>query len=275
MRNWLATAVGLVDVAARVAAQVEDDPVGAGRLDVAEDRLEVVRGTVRELVEPDQRGLGPGHHRPGDGLVGDLGADHRELPLGPGRAGPDRDDDGRAGRAADPADDVVDRVAGGGLAVDRHDLVADDHPGLLGRAALEDADDERQAVGRGIDPDADADVLARQVVRVLGALFGREERGVAGVADGLGHAVDGAVDEVAVVELRGADVLAVQDVPGLLDEAEGRRRRVVGSRGRRSEAAQGGQIQAADPDPDAERQHQRESDRRTTERRTASTAGRR
>jgi hypothetical protein len=43
---------------------------------------------------------------------------------------------------------------------------------------------------------------------------------VAGIADRLGHAVDRAVDQVAVVELVGTDVLGVEGVPGLLDEAE-------------------------------------------------------
>ena len=91
-------------------------------------------------------------------------------------------------------------------------------PGALGRAALEDADDARQAVLGRIDADADADVRAGQRIAALLAFLGGHEVGVAGVADRLGQAVDGAVDELLVVELVAPDVLAVDGVPGLLDE---------------------------------------------------------
>ena len=55
-------------------------------------------------------------------------------------------------------------LALGLLAVDRDDLVADGQAGRLGRAAGEDADDQRQAVLGRVDPDADPDVLAGQIV---------------------------------------------------------------------------------------------------------------
>ena len=145
----------------------------------------------------------PGHDRPGARARSATSARTIvSFALGAGRSGPDRDLDRRARPRRGPRPTMSSIVLPAvGLAVDCDDLVADLDPGLLGRAALEDADDERQAVRRRIDPDADADELAGQVVRALGALLGSQERGVAGVADGLGHAVDGAVDEVAVVEL--------------------------------------------------------------------------
>jgi hypothetical protein len=137
------------------------------------------------------------------------------------------------------------------------------------------ADDERQAIVGRVDADADAHVFAGQVARPVRPLLGGHERGVAGIADRLGHAVDGAVDEILVVERVGADVLGVKDVPGLADEAEIGGCGGARSRGRRSGPTQGGQVQTSDPDPDAQRQHQRETDGGATEIRTASTAGRR
>ena len=238
-------------------------------------RLQVVRRARRELLETHEGGLGAGHDRPGHRVDGHVGADHGELAWLAGGAALDGHLDRGAGLAADPVDDLVDRVTGGGLAVHGHDLVAFLDPGALGRAALEHADHEGQAVRGGVDPDADPDVLAGQVARALGALLGGHERGVAGIADGLGHAVDRAVDEVAIVELIRADVLRVQGVPGFTNEPEVRRRGAVGSRGRRPEAAQGGHHQVSDPDPDAEREHQREAQDRATDHRPASATGRR
>ncbi len=49
----------------------------------------------------------------------------------------------------------------------------------------------------------------------------------------VGHPVDGAVDELPVVELVLADVLLVERVPGLLDEPE------LGRRGRAGDAGSG------------------------------------
>ena len=115
--NWLAMPVGLVDVAARVAAQVEDEPVGAGLLDRLERLDHVVGGAVRER----RGGAGPSaarDERPRDGLDRDVGPVDR---VGAGRAiraGADGEVDRRAGLAADPAGDLVDVVAGGRLAVD-------------------------------------------------------------------------------------------------------------------------------------------------------------
>ena len=222
-------------------------------------------------VENWSRRMSPRHR-----VVGHCGADHRDVAVLARGAGTDRDLDRRAGFAADPADDIADRVSGGRLAIDGDDLVAGHQPGLLGWAIGEDRHDERQAVGRCADPDADPDEGARQVLGTGGPLLGGHERRVSGVADRLGHAIDRAVDEGLVVELIGADVLAMQDVPGLAYQPEVRRRRAtVGSRGRRSGIARDGRCEASDPDPDAERQHQGEPDRRATDLRPASSTGRR
>ena len=111
-------------------------------------------------------------------------------------------------------------MAGRLVVADGDDLVAFHDARLVGRAAVEHADHERQLVLGDVDANADADVLAGQVVRPLDAFLGGQERGVAGVADGLGHPVDRAVDQIAIVELGGADVFLVENVPRLLDEAE-------------------------------------------------------
>ena len=67
----------LVDVAARVAAEVEDQALGAGRPGRLEGVADVVGGAVRELVEAEQGGLRARHHGPGHGLDGHVGADDR------------------------------------------------------------------------------------------------------------------------------------------------------------------------------------------------------
>ena len=94
-------------------------------------------------------------------------------------------------------------------------------PGCRGRPEVTRG---RPVIGL-VDPDADPDIRARQRVVALLSFLGRHEVGVPGVADRLGHALDGAVDELPVVELVRADVLLVERVPGLPDQAELRRRR--------------------------------------------------
>ncbi len=165
----------------------------------------------------------------------------------------------------------------GRLAVDLGDLVTRLDSGLLGRAALEDLVDDRKPVVGRVDPDADSDVRARQLVGPRGPLLGRQERGVAGVADRLGQPVDRAVGQGPVVELVLAHVLLVEDVPGLADQRELLRggRIACRVRGRVAGAALGGRHQAPNPDPDSERQREREPDGRPADRRPASSAGRR
>ena len=64
------------------------------------------------------------------------------------------------------------------------------------------------AVLGGIDPDADPDVGARQLLGSFGALLRRQERRVPGVADRIGQAFDRAIREGGVIELVGAHVVA-------------------------------------------------------------------
>ena len=175
--------------------------------------------------------------------------------------------DRRPGLAADPLDDLVDRVAQRLAPVDGHDDVAGLEAGRLGRAAFERGDDAGLPALGLLDPDADADVRAGQRVVAGLALLGRHEIGVTGVADGVGHAVDGAPDELLVVQLVAPDVLAVERVPGLADDLEVRGRwggRRVRGGGRRAHGR--GHDEATDPDPGAERRHQREHDDHAKER---------
>ena len=195
--------------------------------------------------------------------------------LGTVRTGPELQDDGRARFAAHPAGDLVKVLADRRSAVDLHDLLPDYEPSCLGRAAVEDTHDERQLVRGDIDTHADADVGTRQVAGTVGTFLGRQERGVAGVADRLGHPADRAVDEVLILEVAGPDILLVEDVPRLADQPELGARAGGRVRGGRLYAAHDGQRDAADPDPDTERHGQRQPDNRATCHRTASTAGRR
>jgi hypothetical protein len=148
----------------------------------------------------------------------DVGTDEFHGPDGAVRAVADGQDDGRAGLAADAADRVVEALALGRLAVDREHDVARVESALLGGAATEDTDDHRQALGRGVDLGADPDVGARQRRPARCPLLGRHELRVAGVADGIGHAVDRGVGELLVVEVLRVDVVLVELLPGLVDQ---------------------------------------------------------
>ena len=190
----------------------------------------------------------------------DIGANHRDRPLGGAGAGPDRQLDVRAGLAADPAGDLVDRPTFRRPPVDRDDDVARCDAGRLGRTAIEDTDDPRQTGVVGLDPHADADVRAGQRVVALLALLGRHEVRVPGVADGLGQAFDRPVDEGTIVEGVATDELLVEGVPRLLDEAEfGGLQGGSRVRGRLSQGARR-RHQTTDPDPGSERHDQREDD---------------
>jgi hypothetical protein len=167
--------VGFVDVAARVAAEVEDDPVRARLVDLAEGRLEVVARARRELIEADEGGLRAGHEGPRDRRDRDVARTilmSRVGPFGPGPGG-----HGHAGTASPRTQSTISPCRARSSACRRRRR-SRHRPGarLLGGAALEHAHDERQAVLGGIDPDADADVLAGQVVGPRGPLLGRQER---------------------------------------------------------------------------------------------------
>ena len=122
-------------------------------------------------------------------------------------------------------DDLVERRARDLRVVDGDDDVVATEAGLLRRAVGKDVDDERALVV-GVDLDADADERAGQVLSRVLALGGGEEAGVAGIPGRLGERLDGRVRERLRVQVSRADVLGVQQVPGLSDEIE------VGSVGR-------------------------------------------
>ena len=127
---------------------------------------------------------------------------------------------GRSGFAADPDATSSRSWSSGGLTVDRHDDVAGAQVGGFGRAVAEHADDQRTAILGGVDPDADPDIRTGQLLGSLLALLRGQERGVPGVADGVGQALDRPVGEGRVVELVGADIVLVEDVPGVADQGE-------------------------------------------------------
>ena len=72
----------LVDVAAGVAAQVEDDPIGAAARASLSAWTTSSAAPVRELLEADERRLRARHERPRDRLDRHVGADDGERPLG-------------------------------------------------------------------------------------------------------------------------------------------------------------------------------------------------
>ena len=132
----------------------------------------------------------------------------------------DREGDRLALGTADPRHDLVDGLAIGRLAVDRDDQVAPPQPGLLGRRARDDRADDRALGLVLVERDADAHERARQRLVDGLRLIGGQERRVALVADGLGHAPDRAVGEVAVVQVLGVDVVVLDRLPRLLDQRE-------------------------------------------------------
>src|SRR6185436_805502 len=91
--------------------------------------------------------------------------------------------DRRPGLAADLFDDVAGRLAGCRDAVDLEDDVVRAQPRLVRRAAAEHCHDARLAGLGGVELDADPDIRTLQRVVARGALLGRHEVGVAGVAN--------------------------------------------------------------------------------------------
>ena len=153
---------GFTDVAAGIAAEIEDEPVGARRPRSLEGRDERVGRALRELFETDHGRLRARDHRPRDGLDVNVGADDLEgafRRVGPGL---DRQHDGRPGFAANPGDDRVEVGAGGRSAVDCDHDVAGVETGGVRRTVAEYSDDERQAVGRGVHLGTDPDVRPGQ-----------------------------------------------------------------------------------------------------------------
>ena len=162
----------------------------------------------------------PGNDRPRHGVDLDLAAHDLQGPRRAVLARSDRELDGGPRLAADPLDDVVERAAGGWDAVDLEDDVTGAEARLVGGAVVEHGHDPRLVAVRAVELDADPHVRPGQCVVARGAFLRRHEVGVAGVADGVGQAVDRAVCELTVVERVAADVLLVEQVPRLADQPE-------------------------------------------------------
>jgi hypothetical protein len=146
----------LVDVAAGVAAQVEDQGGGAGLASRRDRRDEVIRRVARELLDADIGDLRAGHERPGHRWNVDLGPDDAHVDRA-GRAGAlDRELDRRSGIAPDLGDNRVDILTAGRDAVDLEDRVTTVQAGLLGGAAGDhDLDDRSRIDDIHLGPDPD------------------------------------------------------------------------------------------------------------------------
>ena len=170
----------------------------------------------------------PGTIDPGDRLDLDVGPDDPDVALRPIGAAPDRQHDRRAGLAPNPADHAVEVLARRSICRRRQGRRPRTvSPASSAGLARKTPTIERQALGRRVDHRPDADVGARQR-RVPGSpLLRRHERRMARVADRVGHAVDRAVRELAIVERVGVDIVLLDRVPRLADERElvARRRR--------------------------------------------------
>ena len=153
---------GFADVTTRIPAQIEDEPIRAGRASGIERFDEGVPRSGGELLEADVGDVRVRDHGPRDWLDVDVRTDDPEDALGSVGACPHGQDDRRAGFATHPADDRVEVGANGRSAVDVHEDVAGVEPGALGGAAVEDTDDERQAVLRHVHLGTDPDIRAVQ-----------------------------------------------------------------------------------------------------------------
>ncbi len=204
----------LVEQAAGVVAQVEDQPLHLGvlRLDLGEGGLGLVGGLLVEAgdaqdavvaVEAGDRGLRLDHlahdlHVEGIGFLAGDGQGHR-----------------LAGLAAHLLDRVVDRQAQHALAVHGGDVVAGLHAGGEGGRAVHRRDHLDHAVLAG-DLDAQAAVFAARLVAHVVEVLGVE---VAGVRIERGqHAVEGGVDQLGVVDRR--HILALDGVQHVAEQAE-------------------------------------------------------
>ena len=168
--------------------------------------------------------------------------------------------DRRPGLAADPAGDLVDVVAGRWSCRRRSTMMSPARTPAFSAGLPRRRRRSSDGRPRRVDPRRRSRRTSRtgRSARAA-ALLGRQERGVAGVADRLGQALDRAVGQGPVVELVARDVLLVERVPGLADEANsGRERRRARGRRRRHR----GVPRRADPDPDDERQRRARPDDR-------------
>ena len=258
---------GLADVAAWVATEIEDQPVGSVLAHRPKRRLDVLGHAVRELLDPEEARCGTRNDRRRHGIDLDVAAHDLQGPRRAVLARTDRELDRGPRLAADPLDDVADRAAGGGDAVDLEDDVTGSKAGLVGGAVVEHGHHARLVAVRAVELDADPHVRSGQRVVARGAFLRRHEVGVTGVADGVGQAIDRAVCELAVVERVAADVLLVEQVPRLADKPEvvdavvGRAGRRVRAGSGRSQAADR-RLETPDPDPRDERDGNEEAGRR-------------
>ena len=198
---------GLADIAAGVATEIEDQAVGSVLAHRAERLLDVLGHAVRELLDPEEARCRTRNDRRRHGIDLDVAAHDLQGPRRAVLARTDRELDRGPGLAADPLDDVADRAAGGGDAVDLEDDITGSKARLVRGAVVEHGHHARLVVVRAVELDADPHVRSGQRVVARGALLGCHEVGVTGVADGVRQPVDRAIGELAVVERVAADVL--------------------------------------------------------------------
>src|SRR5690606_3221551 len=203
---------GLREQPARVEAQVEDEALEPLRLHRADGRVEVARGVLGELGEPDVADAGVGVDEPVpvalvrtvalpalDGVDRDLRADEGELEQVVVALAFNAEDNLRPGGAGDAVDGLEEGDAERGVVVDLADDVAALNASALGGGALDGRDDLE--VARLVELDLDADALERalrgahELLHVEGPDDGRElvEREHGAVAEGLEHGLLGEV----------------------------------------------------------------------------------
>src|SRR5712691_2351225 len=108
------------------------------------------------------------------------------------------------------------------LAIDAHDGVARLEAGLLSWTALERRNDDGLAIAQS-HLGAYAGERTSQRVLLLPEGVGVQEPAVAGIAQAVDHALYGAVGHLLHVNCRLVHVVAGDHLPGLPEEAEGRR----------------------------------------------------
>ena len=207
---------GRVDEAAGITPKVEHDALHAGVDERLELAVEVVGGRGREAVEPDVADGPVGQALAGHDLGLDGVADDGQLE-GRGRAANDRQPDRGAARTADAIDRLADGLTVDGHVIDGQDPVLRLQAGRGRRRVAQRAHDHDVTVRSGLGtadagrvlglhhgPDAleaAVDAGDRGLVLVRGQIAAER------VADGLEHALDGALDQRLLV--------------GLADEAPG------------------------------------------------------
>ena len=203
--------------ASRIVAQIQDDALNALPLDFEQRAAELAGRPVVKQGDAQVRHRAARQGAPGHVGEFDRLADQVEFLAAAVCRIEHAEPDGRAGRPSDQVIQFAQRQPDNGVSVHFQNDVARPRAGAQGRGAIQGRDDDGAVVLR-FDFDADTGEMGAHGGGGVAAHFRVEIGGVAGVAQGISHALNGGMGG----GFQGAavHVIAVDDIPGLGDEPE-------------------------------------------------------